>query len=114
MSDRKLDLNIVPWESPINGLRFKRYIQKSHNQQIRLVEFSKGFVEPNWCEKAHLGFVLQGEFQIIFDSEVVFYKQGDVISIIEGKEHRHKISVLSNTVELILFEKEQLEDKKYG
>lgn len=108
MNNRKCDLNTVPWESPIDGIRFKRFIPKSHNHQIRLVEFSKGFVEPEWCEKAHLGFVLQGEFQIAFDSETVSYKQGDVISIMEGKEHRHKIIVQSNTVELILFEKAQI------
>jgi hypothetical protein len=34
---------------------------------MRLVEFTSAFVEPHWCQKAHLGLVLEGELEIDFN-----------------------------------------------
>jgi len=40
------------------GARSKFFQQE--DKQIRLVEFTDEFVEPDWCEKGHIGYVLEG------------------------------------------------------
>lgn len=102
MTDHKIIFDTLPWESPLNGVRFKRYI--SENKQIRLVEYSKEFVEEDWCSKGHTGFVISGELEIDFDGTVVPYMEGDGIFIPAGIEHRHKAKILSDSALVFLSE----------
>ena len=47
------------WESPGPNVRFKAI--RRNGIQLRLVEFSRGFAEHDWCGKKHVGYVLSGE-----------------------------------------------------
>jgi len=42
-----------PLAHPLPGCRFKATVRDE--KQLRLVEFTSGFIEPNWCELAHTG-----------------------------------------------------------
>jgi quercetin dioxygenase-like cupin family protein len=97
----RVDFDTIPWESPVEGMRHKVFIQGS--RKLRLVEYSKK-MEPHWCEKGHYGFVLEGEFEIAFDSETHLYGPGDGIFIPDGKEHRHMGKVLSTVVTVLFVE----------
>jgi quercetin dioxygenase-like cupin family protein len=81
---------------PLPGARFKAY--KHDGKLLRLVEFTKKLVEPDWCKKGHIGYVLNGEMEINFDGETVPYKAGDGIFIPPGERHKHIATVLSETV----------------
>jgi hypothetical protein len=61
------------WNEPSKGIRTKIFI--SGNQQIRLVEFSEGFTEQDWCIKGHTGYVLNGEFSIDYNGFLEKYKE---------------------------------------
>jgi quercetin dioxygenase-like cupin family protein len=61
-------------------------------------------MEPHWCEKGHIGYVLQGQFEIRYDREINVYNQGDGVFIPAGKEHRHMGKVLSDVVRVIFVE----------
>jgi len=50
----------LPWNESAAGLRYKAFI--SGDQQIRLVEFSEGFIEPDWCRKGHSGYIAPPRF----------------------------------------------------
>ncbi len=102
MDQYKVEFGDIPWEAPAPGVRFKRF--ERLGRQIRLVEFSKGFVEPDWCRRGHIGYVLDGRCEIDFDGHVVQYGPGDGIFIPSGEDHRHKATVLSDTVIVILVE----------
>lgn len=62
----------------------------SGNQRVRLVEFSHGFVEPDWCIKGHVGYVLDGSCSMDFNGTILQFTEGDGLYIPEGKENKHK------------------------
>ncbi len=97
----KVDFKSIPWESPIEGMR-----QKNHrigSQQLRLVEYSKD-LSPHWCEKGHIGYVIEGQMEIKFEHEIQIYSPGDGIFISGGQEHRHMGRALTDKVTVIFVE----------
>jgi quercetin dioxygenase-like cupin family protein len=101
MSQYKVDFGATAWEAPIDGMRFK--VSKQGEAQLRLVEYTRD-LEPHWCEKGHIGYVLEGKLEIQFDNEVVLYGPGDGVFIPNGKEHQHKGRVLTDVVRVIFVE----------
>ena len=71
---------------------------------MRWVEFSKEFVEPDWCTKGHIGYILEGQIEIDFDGKNEVFGPGDGIFIPAGHEHKHKGRVLTDKVKAILVE----------
>ena len=102
MERYKIDFESMAWESPAESVRFKAYEQGG--RKLRLVEFSKDFVEPDWCRKGHIGYILEGEMEIDFDGKVIQFGPGDGVFIPAGEEHKHKGRVLTDTVKVILVE----------
>ena len=101
----RIGLDTLPWESPAAGVRFKRY---AHNgQSLRLAEFTKEFVEPDWCRKGHIGYVLEGVLAVDFHGKDVVFVAGDGLFIPPGREHRHKARVITESVLLVLVDGEQ-------
>ena len=97
----KVDFNIIPWESPSEGSRQKNH--KIGGQQLRVVEYSKNLL-PHWCEKGHIGYVLEGKMEIKFENDVQRYSPGDGIFIPAGPEHKHMARVLTDKVTVIFVE----------
>ena len=102
MSQHKVDFSSILWESPAAGVRFKVFRQDG--RQLRLVEYRREFVEPDWCLKGHIGYVLEGRMEIDFDGVVVEYGPGDGIFIPCGEEHKHKARVLTDVGRVVLVE----------
>lgn len=100
MSEYKLDFSETEWTEAANGARFKAF--ERNGKTIRLVEFSGAFEEIDWCEKAHTGYVVEGDLEIDFGVEKVSFKQGDGIFIPPGTKHKAKH--LSEKVLLFLVE----------
>lgn len=99
---RRIDFKSIPWSTPATGVRFKVY--KQDEKQLRLVEFTKEFVEPDWCKKGHIGFVLDGELEINFNGSLIIFKPGDGLFIPAGENNKHMARVLTEHVRLILME----------
>lgn len=97
-----IDFNSRQWQSTLPGARFKVY--REDGKQIRLVEFSVEFVEPDWCEKGHIGFVLEGTLEVDFNGRVVVYPQGSGIFIPPGVATAHKARSITPVVRLVLVE----------
>lgn len=102
MERYRIDFESMAWEVSAKGVRFKAYEQDG--RKLRLVEFAKEFVEPDWCSKGHIGYILEGEMEIDFDGHIIIFKAGDGIFIPAGQEHKHKGRVLTDTVKAILAE----------
>ena len=73
-------------------------------KQIRLVEFTKKFVEPDWCTKGHIGYILEGQLEINFNGNISIYNTDDALCIPEGENHKHKAKTISNIVNIFLVE----------
>jgi len=102
MKRYRVDFGSIPWEQPVAGVRFKACEQDG--RRVRLAEFSKNFVEPDWCTKGHIGYMLEGEMEVDFRGEKVTFRAGDGLFIPPGSAHRHKARVLTNFVRVVLVE----------
>ena len=100
MKQYKIDFESMEWETPAAGVRFKAYEQSG--RKLRLVEFSKEFVEKDWCTKGHIGYVLEGRMEIDFDGKTLAFGPGDGVFIPAGEKHKAK--VLTDTATAILVE----------
>ena len=87
---------------PAPGLRFKVYQQGS--KRLRLAEFAREFVEPDWCTNGHVGYVVEGKLEIDFSGEIEVFHAGDGIFIPPGEEHKHMAKALTDVVRLVLVE----------
>jgi len=97
----RIDLNELHWESPMRGLRFKAF--QHQGRQLRLVEYTKE-MELHWCEKGHIGYILEGQFEIRFDAEVQVYNAGDGVFIPPGPQHKHMARALTDIVRAVFVE----------
>jgi len=102
MISYKVNFESLSWESPMKGVRFKSY--EHAGRRLRLVEFSKEFVEPDWCANGHIGYILEGKLEIDFDGKRIVYKPGDGLFIPKGQQHKHIGKVLTDFVSLVLIE----------
>jgi quercetin dioxygenase-like cupin family protein len=98
----------IEWHSPQPGVRFK--VTRDGSKQVRLIEFTPDFVEREWCEKGHAGFVLAGELEIAFCGHAVRFPEGSALLIPAGTQHRHKARVLTPLVRLFLVEEVPAEE----
>ena len=98
-----IEFDKLQWCEPVLGLRYKSFV--NNNQEIKLVEFSEGFIEHDWCKKGHAGYVIDGTFSIDYNGNVERYKVNDVIFIPNGEQDKHKaILGKGEKVTLLLFE----------
>ena len=102
MEQYKVDFESMEWESPARGVRFKAFEQDG--RKLRLVEFAKEFVEPDWCPHGHIGYILEGKMEIDFDGRVITFGPGDGLFIPAGQEHKHKARVIADKVKVIAVE----------
>jgi mannose-6-phosphate isomerase-like protein (cupin superfamily) len=84
----------LPWVEVAPGAREKRFTDA--NQTIRLVQFSPPFQELTPCTKAHVGFVVSGEFAIEFTDSRVDFREGDALSIPAGPATAHRAIITQN------------------
>ncbi len=99
--DCRIDFKKIPWESPMEGMRQKCY--RSGNRQLRVVEYSK-HLPPHWCEKGHIGYVLEGKMELRFENGVQTFGPGDGIFIPAGSENRHSAAILADKVTIFFLE----------
>lgn len=69
-----------------------------------MLELTAEFVEPEWCEKGHAGFVIQGELEIDFQGKLVRYPKDSGVFIPAGPLSAHKARSITPVVLLFLDE----------
>ena len=97
-----VDFKSMSWEAQASGVKCKAYQQGG--RKLRLAEFTKEFIEPDWCRKGHIGYILEGQMEIDFDGKTVIFGPGDGVFIPAGEKHKHKGKVLTDVVKVILVE----------
>jgi len=102
MERYRVDFASLPWEQPAAGVRSKAWEQDG--RRLRLAEFTRDFVEPDWCTKGHIGYVLEGRMELDFHGKVVTFGPGDGLFIPPGTGHGHKARVLTDVVRVVLVE----------
>lgn len=85
----KVIFDDLPWQSPLPGLRFKAFV--AGGKKLRLAEFYRELVEPDWCRKEHFGYLLEGVMEIDFQGRVETYRAGDGIFIPADTPHMARV-----------------------
>ena len=101
----KIAFDKIPWESPAAGVRVKKVV--SGENQVRLVKFSEGFVEAEYCRKGHIGYVVEGSMRLDVDGEMLDFKAGDAFILPPDDDaSQHKVVLgKGGSVVLVLVEK---------
>lgn len=102
MESFKVQFEQIEWRDALHGARFKAY--RDGARQLRLLELTPEFTDKQWCERGHVGIVLQGELEIDFQGRVVNYPEGSGIFITAGAANAHKAKAVSSAVLLFLVE----------
>ncbi|HZW24064.1 MAG TPA: hypothetical protein VFF26_01140 [Gallionella sp.] len=102
MEQYRILFDELPWQDALPGARFK--VHRSDSKQIRLLEFTSEFVEPDWCEKGHIGLVLSGELEVDFCGRVVRFSKGSALFIPPGTANKHKARSITAVTQLFLVE----------
>ena len=106
MENHKIIFDQIKWDSPIKGMKQKVY--DNGNSILRLIHFNAQFIELDWCQKAHIGYILEGEMTIQFKNHLEHYTKGDILDIPKGEAHQHKVILeKGKTVDLIVFENKE-------
>ena len=102
MEDRRLPFASLEWAAIAPGARHKVF--ERGGKRVRLLEFSREFVEVEWCRKGHVGVVLQGLLELDLDGRSERFNPGDGLFIPAGDGGRHKARSISERVTLFLVE----------
>lgn len=76
------------WKKP--GAEGRVKMTQVGGKRIRILELPAGFREESWCEKGHVGYVLQGEFVVEFKDREVSCGPGMGFIIPDGDPHRSR------------------------
>lgn len=102
MNSRRIDFANIPW-AITPGVKVKAYEGQAY--KIRIIEFNEDFVEEDWCQNGHYGYVLDGEMNIDFNGDIIHYRKGDGLYIPAGSEDKHKAIIAKGKfVRLLLVE----------
>lgn len=82
----------LPWEVPFVGGRHK--ILDQDGIRFRLVEYTHS-MPPHWCERGHMGMILEGHMEIEFKKKSHSFHPGDAIYIPAGCAHQHRARVIT-------------------
>jgi ethanolamine utilization protein EutQ (cupin superfamily) len=61
-------------------------------------------MEPHWCDRGHLGYILEGRLEIEFAEGRCVFDAGDGVVIPGGAGSRHRARVLTDAVRAVFVE----------
>jgi quercetin dioxygenase-like cupin family protein len=102
MSDLKIDFGSEAWRIVAPGGRQKA-VERA-GKRVRLVEFGTEFVEPDWCLKGHVGYVLEGNLELELEDRAERFGPGDGFVIRPGGVDKHKARAVGSTARMLLIE----------
>jgi quercetin dioxygenase-like cupin family protein len=87
MSFTYLPFPSLDWTAGAHPLEKKKFIQ---GQTAVLLELAPGFEDPNWCERGHVIYVLDGALDLVLDDRTERLQAGNGC-VLDGKtRHRAK------------------------
>ena len=101
MTQYRADFETIPWEIHAVGIRGK--VHFCNGKRLRLAEFTQD-VEPHWCERGHMGYVLDGRMEITVGGETLVFGPGDGVFLPAGEEHKHMARILTDKVTVFFVE----------
>ncbi len=98
----KIDFASEGWHATAPGARHK--VVERSGKRVRVAEFGTEFVEPDWCLKGHVGYVLEGNLELELEDRTERLGPGDGFVIRPGGIDKHKAHAVGATARLLLVE----------
>jgi hypothetical protein len=83
-------INEHAWQDVTEQVRQKA--KDFQGKKVRILELQAGFCEHSWCNKAHIGYVIEGAVDFEFETERRSFRVGDVFMISSAEPHKASIS----------------------
>lgn len=90
MAGRQVDFAQLSWDGWASGVPARIKAAQVEGQRVRLIELGPGFVEPQWCEKGHAGYVVSGQYVTDLDGETWMMRAGQGFILPKGTRHRSR------------------------
>jgi predicted naringenin-chalcone synthase len=101
MPHRKIDFQDMDWKTEHPGLRYKQRRVGSH--KIRVLEVTDEYVDKEWSELQHTGYVVSGRIQFVFRDKTIEYTAGDGIVVTRTATDRYKAQVPKGEKAVLVF-----------
>ena len=85
MSFTRLPFQSLEWIPGAHPLEKKKLVER---HPVVLLEFAPGFEDPNWCERGHIIYVLDGVLELRLDHRTEQVCAGDACVIDPQTRHR--------------------------
>jgi quercetin dioxygenase-like cupin family protein len=85
MSFTRLPFTALGWTAGGHPLEKKKIVE---GRPVVLLEFAPGFEDPNWCERGHVIYVLEGGFELLLDDRTERLQAGDGCVVDRKMRHR--------------------------
>jgi quercetin dioxygenase-like cupin family protein len=89
MAFTRVPFGAMPWEQGGHRLEKKKSLV---GRGVGLLEFAPGFVDPKWCERSHIMYVVEGMIELEFDEGIVTLAAGQCGVLDRGTRHRARNS----------------------
>lgn len=90
MAGSQVDFATLAWEGWTSEVPARVKLAAAQGQRIRLFEMGPGFVEPEWCERGHAGYVIRGEYVTDLDGQTWTMRAGQGFILPPGTRHRSR------------------------
>jgi quercetin dioxygenase-like cupin family protein len=87
MAFTRVPFGSMPWEQGAHRFEKKKTLL---GRGVGLLEFAPGFSDPEWCERAHVLYVLEGMLELEFDEGIATLSAGQCGVLDRGTRHRAK------------------------
>lgn len=101
METSRVAFDALPWQPMAPGARHK--VAEQGGKRLRLVELTPAFVDPEWCLKGHVGYVVEGSLELEFEARVERVSAGEGLLVRAGGE-KHRARATSPVTRLVLVE----------
>ncbi len=90
MAGQQIDFASLAWDG-WNSETLARVKQaEAEGYEARLFEMGPGFVEPQWCTRGHIGFVVSGQYITELDGGLLHMRAGQGFVLPPGTRHRSR------------------------
>jgi quercetin dioxygenase-like cupin family protein len=80
----------LAWDGWASQVPARVKIARAAGKQVRLFEMGPGFVEPQWCTRGHIGYVVSGEYVTDLDGDTWIMHTGESFILPPGTRHRSR------------------------
>jgi quercetin dioxygenase-like cupin family protein len=90
MAGKQVDFATLAWDGWASDVAARIKAEQADGRRVRLIELGPGFVEPQWCEKGHAGYVVSGQYVTDLDGDMWTLRAGQGFILPPGTRHRSR------------------------